>query len=50
VYGKGVIPNPMRNKEVQRLQERAVYEAGRTIDLDAIPFRPQDKVTILSCY
>lgn len=28
-------------------QERAVFEAGRTIDLDAIPFRPGDRVDVL---
>eukprot|EP00624_Nannochloropsis_granulata_P004964 evm.model.NODE_35146_length_38824_cov_40.990341.11 len=47
VYGKGIIPNPLRAKEADRLKERAMYEAGRTIDLDAIPFRPQDRVDIL---
>ncbi|KAM3570887.1 hypothetical protein VYU27_007062 [Nannochloropsis oceanica] len=47
VYGKGIIPNPLRAKEADRLKERAMYEAGRTIDLDAIPFRPQDRVDVL---
>ena len=96
VPGKGIIPNPLRAKEADRLkvrgevislvfdrgmmtqavcggskhptkptssnqtdqlnpqktntqlqQERAVYEAGRTIDLEAIPFRPGDRVDVL---
>lgn len=34
VPGKGIIPNPLRAKEADRLKERAIYEAGRTIDLE----------------
>lgn len=38
---------PTKLLKKHQKQERAIYEAGRTIDLDAIPFRPGDRVDVL---